>query len=196
MYLLLFIVASVLLLASVFCLIKLHHTLSMVRDKAWEQGGKMAEQAEVNTRLQLQLEGLRRKYLELYRRQFNEIGKYFDGSFARNVDSIPEKASHALLDKLNSMLTEISAKESGQKQLEKRLNADLDNIVYRIRADFPKFTEKDIRFICYLIVGFDSSTISYLMDISKENARVKKARLLEKISNHRGKNELFYRLFV
>ena len=196
MYLLPLIITCVLLLAALFCIVKLHHTLNLVREKEWERCNDIAEQVEINTRLQMQLDGLRRIYLELYRRQFKEIGKYIDGTFAHNVETIPDKASHALLDTLSSILTEITAKESGQTQLEKRINTGLNNIVDKIRTDFPKFTNNDIRFICYLIVGFDSSTISYLMDISKENVRVKKFRILGILSGYKGKNELYYKLLL
>ena len=139
---------------------------------------------------------LRDMYVSLYQKRFYEIGKYYDAASSHRLESIKEKAYHDVISSTQALFEEIASGSEGQKKFEARINADLDDIVSKIRSDFPKLKDDDIRFICYLIVGFDTSTISFLMDISKENVRVKKHRFREKLNGYSGPNETLYRLFA
>lgn len=139
---------------------------------------------------------LRDMYVSLYQKRFYKIGKYYDAASSHRLESIKEKAYHDVISSTQALFEEIASGSEGQKKFEARINADLDDIVSKIRSDFPKLKDDDIRFICYLIVGFDTSTISFLMDISKENVRVKKHRLREKLNGYSGPNETLYRLFA
>lgn len=149
-----------------------------------------------NEREQDKIKDLREMYVALYQKRFSEIGKYYDAASSHRLESIKEKAYHDVISSTQALFEEIASGSEGQKKFEARINADLDDIVSKIRSDFPKLKDDDIRFICYLIVGFDTSTISFLMDISKENVRVKKHRLREKLNGYSGPNETLYRLFA
>lgn len=149
-----------------------------------------------NERERDKIKELRDMYVSLYQKRFYEIGKYYDAASSHRLESIKEKAYHDVISSTQALFEEIASGSEGQKKFEARINADLDDIVSKIRADFPKLKDDDIRFICYLIVGFDTSTISFLMDISKENVRVKKHRLREKLNGYSGPNETLYRLFA
>lgn len=149
-----------------------------------------------NEREQDKIKDLREVYVALYQKRFSEIGKYYDAASSHRLESIKEKAYHDVISSTQALFEEIASGSEGQKKFEARINADLDDIVSKIRSDFPKLKDDDIRFICYLIVGFDTSTISFLMDISKENVRVKKHRLREKLNGYSGPNETLYRLFT
>ncbi len=149
-----------------------------------------------NERERDKIKELRDMYVSLYQKRFSEIGKYYDAASSHRLESIKEKAYHDVISSTQALFEEIASGSEGQKKFEARINADLDDIVSKIRSDFPKLKDDDIRFICYLIVGFDTSTISFLMDISKENVRVKKHRLREKLNGYAGPNETLYRLFA
>lgn len=149
-----------------------------------------------NERERDKIKELRDMYVSLYQKRFYEIGKYYDAALSHRLESIKEKAYHDVISSTQALFEEIASGSEGQKKFEARINADLDDIVSKIRSDFPKLKDDDIRFICYLIVGFDTSTISFLMDISKENVRVKKHRLREKLNGYSGPNETLYRLFA
>lgn len=149
-----------------------------------------------NERERDKIKELRDMYVSLYQKRFYEIGKDYDAASSHRLESIKEKAYHDVISSTQALFEEIASGSEGQKKFEARINADLDDIVSKIRSDFPKLKDDDIRFICYLIVGFDTSTISFLMDISKENVRVKKHRLREKLNGYSGPNETLYRLFA
>lgn len=150
----------------------------------------------LNERERDKIKELRDMYVSLYQKRFYEIGKYYDAASSHRLESIKEKAYHDVISSTQALFEEIASGSEGQKKFEARINADLDDIVSKIRSDFPKLKDDDIRFICYLIVGFDTSTISFLMDISKENVRVKKHHLREKLNGYSGPNETLYRLFT
>lgn len=174
--------------------------LETVRNRANEEkserGKDILDLKSRNEREQDKIKDLREMYVALYQKRFSEIGKYYDAASSHRLESIKEKAYHDVISSTQALFEEIASGSEGQKKFEARINADLDDIVSKIRSDFPKLKDDDIRFICYLIVGFDTSTISFLMDISKENVRVKKHRLREKLNGYSGPNETLYRLFT
>lgn len=174
--------------------------LETVRNRANEEKSErekdILDLKSRNEREQDKIKDLREMYVALYQKRFSEIGKYYDAASSHRLESIKEKAYHDVISSTQALFEEIASGSEGQKKFEARINADLDDIVSKIRSDFPKLNDDDIRFICYLIVGFDTSTISFLMDISKENVRVKKHRLREKLNGYSGPNETLYRLFT
>lgn len=174
--------------------------LETVRNRANEEKSErekdILDLKSRNEREQDKIKDLREVYVALYQKRFSEIGKYYDAASSHRLESIKEKAYHDVISSTQALFEEIASGSEGQKKFEARINADLDDIVSKIRSDFPKLKDDDIRFICYLIVGFDTSTISFLMDISKENVRVKKHRLREKLNGYSGPNETLYRLFT
>lgn len=174
--------------------------LETVRNRANEEKSErekdILDLKSRNEREQDKIKDLREMYVALYQKRFSEIGKYYDAASSHRLESIKEKAYHDVISSTQALFEEIASGSEGQKKFEARINADLDDIVSKIRSDFPKLKDDDIRFICYLIVGFDTSTISFLMDISKENVRVKKHRLREKLNGYPGPNETLYRLFT
>lgn len=164
--------------------------LETVRNRANEEKSErekdILDLKSRNEREQDKIKDLREMYVALYQKRFSEIGKYYDAASSHRLESIKEKAYHDVISSTQALFEEIASGSEGQKKFEARINADLDDIVSKIRSDFPKLKDDDIRFICYLIVGFDTSTISFLMDISKENVRVKKHRLREKLNGYSG----------
>lgn len=174
--------------------------LETVRNRANEEKSErekdILDLKSRNEREQDKIKDLREMYVALYQKRFSEIGKYYDAASSHRLESIKEKAYHDVISSTQALFEESANGSEGQKKFEARINADLDDIVSKIRSDFPKLKDDDIRFICYLIVGFDTSTISFLMDISKENVRVKKHRLREKLNGYSGPNETLYRLFT
>lgn len=174
----------------------LETVMNRAKQEKEERDKNIFDLKSLNEREQDKIKELRDMYVTLYQKRFCEIGKYYDAASSHRLESIKEKAYHDVISSTQTLFGEIASGSEGQKKFEARINADLDDIVSKIRSDFPKLKDEDIRFICYLIVGFDTSTISFLMDISKENVRVKKHRLREKLNGYSGPNETLYRLFT
>ena len=137
---------------------------------------------------------IRRQFATYYQSQFEEIAKNFDlnpGSKGARKDN-----QDAFENRLSQISKEITGNLSGHADFEARLNTDLDDIMVKLRNDFPELKEEDFRHLCYIIVGFDSITRSILLDCSPVNARVRKHRLLRIIYSHKTENSDFYECFI
>lgn len=124
------------------------------------------------------------------------LQKASDAFEAARTGHISERVERNILVSINKVLQEISGGSEGQVKFEQRINHDLYDIVAKIRTYFPNVSDEDIRFICYLIVGFNTSTISFLMDMTKENVRVKKYRIHKKFEKVDGPNGDLYKIFL
>lgn len=125
------------------------------------------------------LSQLRKAYVSLFRKQFEQISKAFDPNNLVNSRDIHERLYKTVDDLLVSL-----SEPSSQKALEEMVDSHISGIITSIRKDFPKLTDDDIRFLCYLIMGFDNTSISVLMNISRENVRVKRHRLRNRIMSY------------
>lgn len=125
------------------------------------------------------LSQLRKSYVSLFRKQFEQISKAFDPNNLVNSRDIHERLYKTVDDLLVSL-----SEPSSQKALEEMVDFHISGIITSIRKDFPKLTDDDIRFLCYLIMGFDNTSISVLMNISRENVRVKRHRLRNRIMSY------------
>ena len=139
---------------------------------------------------------LQKMYAGLYQKQFSEIGKNYDASYLNNPDRTSQKISKQVASEISNILSEISAQSSNHTEFEARINRDADNIIAKIRIDYPRYSDDDIRLICYLVAGFDATTISVLMNITGENARVKKHRIRGRLLRDKGENSELYRLWL
>ena len=62
------------------------------------------------------------------------------------------------------------------------LDDSLDGIMTKLRAAMPYTTEKDFRFIIFLILGFDTKTIARMMDYNVGTVYSKRHTIKSKIS--------------
>lgn len=140
------------------------------------------------------LEDLRRSYAKTYQSQFAEIGRLFD--YYRPEDSVSSTAVRKYKERTDKIIAEICHGDELQGEFEDRINRDLDNIMAKLRNDFPEFKESDFRFLSYVIVGFDATTRAIILDETPVNMRVKKARLLKKIRASQPENLELYNCFL
>lgn len=136
---------------------------------------------------------LQRMYVNLYQKQFMEIGRYYDASYFRGSEKVTQKIVKSIAPRIDDIIAEMTSQSGNQYKFEERINMDADDIVTKIRSDYPRYSEDDIRFICYLIAGFDATTISVLMNITGDNARVKRCRIRHRLLSDSGPNASLYR---
>lgn len=172
--------------------------LEMIAEES-ESMLQLAREDLVDTRSKLdmtksKLLELRRLYARTYQAQFAEIGQMFD--YCRTETSPNRKVIENYKEKITQIVLELHQGEKAQKDFEDRINRDLDNIMLKIRTDFPELKESDFRFLSYVIVGFDATTRAILLDETPNNMRVKKARLLKKIRSSETENSNLYSCFL
>ena len=121
---------------------------------------------------------LKRKYLSLYKIRFEAIGtlcdQYLQASGRTDIESL-------MFRKVETLINEVRNDAANRTAFETMLDNDLDMIMTRLRTEMPKMKELDYSIFSYLIVGFDATTISRLLDMSVNNVYAHKRRIRIKI---------------
>ena len=138
------------------------------------------------------LMGLRAKYVQANKRQYSQMNdlcrQYLESS----------KTSRRGKDKIYAEVKKILAilDEPNQKDLESMLDDNLDGIMTKLRAVLSDTSEKDFRFISFLILGFDTKTIARMMDYNVNTVYTKRYNIKEKISRLDGENKVLFSEFI
>ena len=138
------------------------------------------------------LMGLRAKYVQANKRRYAQLNV-----LCRQYLESPN-ASRNGKDKIYAEVKKILAilDEPNQKELESMLDDNLDGIMSKLRAAIPDTTEKDFRFISFLVLGFDTKTISRMMDYNVNTVYTKRYIIKEKISKLDGENKALFSVFI
>ena len=134
------------------------------------------------------LMGLRAKYVQANKRRYAQLNV-----LCRQYLESPN-ASRNGKDKIYAEVKKILAilDEPNQKELESMLDDNLDGIMTKLRAAIPDATEKDFRFISFLILGFDTKTIARMMDYNVNTVYTKRYNIKEKIARLNDENKALF----
>ena len=138
---------------------------------------------------------LRTSFARMYQSQLKSIGQLLDYDYSNAKQQIEiYKAKYS--ERVESMLNALRNDQRNQKEFEKIINSELDNIMAKLRTDYPTFKEDDFKLLCYAIVGFDSTTCATLLDWPENRVRVYKTRLTQVILNSPTDNIDLYMAFL
>lgn len=121
---------------------------------------------------------LKKKYLDLYKTRFETIGAIYEQC---SLSTGMENAEHLIYEKVQSMVSDFRNEISDTAEFEAMLNADLDDVVSRLRNEVPRIKQVDVSMFCFMAIGFDVTTISHLMNVSMNTIYIRKSRLRQKI---------------
>ncbi len=136
--------------------------------------------------------GLRAKYVQVNKRQYAQLNvlcrQYLESS----------NSARGCKDKIYAEVKKILAilDEPNQKELESMLDDNLDGIMTKLRTVLPDISEKDFRFISFLILGFDTKTIARMMGYNVNTVYTKRYIIKEKISRLDGENKTIFLEFI
>lgn len=121
------------------------------------------------------LETIRSEYLYLFRSNYRQLGELFEANYYAKSDT-------SLSRKVGDILKGIDGNHSGNYQLMQFIEEKLDRPLTHLKEDIPELKEEELWLFCYLVIGYDASLISLLMDINNLNTVYsRKNRLLERI---------------
>lgn len=167
-------IVTAILIIIIICMLINRHFI-----KQKEENEKLLEYAEeikrqLNEAKQNDYPTLKRKYLSLYRSRFETIGslseQYIQAEGRSDIESL-------MFKKVVELIKEVKSDSNNRAKFEAMLDEDLDMIMTHLRKEMPKFSEIDYSIFSYLIVGFDTTTISRLLDISINNIYAHKRRI-------------------
>ena len=124
---------------------------------------------------------LKRKYMALYKSKFETIGTLCE-QYAHSHDLVHAETS--IYKKVVSLVDDFTNDYTNREKFEAMLNADLDNIMSNLRSEMPSLKEKDYVIFSFLVIGFDVTTISNLLNITANTVYIRKCRIRHQIEEH------------
>ena len=77
-----------------------------------------------------------------------------------------------------------------------KVNKEQDNVLLRLREDFPSFSESDFKLIALSIMGFEAKTISLLMNYTVKTVYGKRDRIKRRIASSKVRAKQEYLSFL
>lgn len=164
------------------------HSLRSANELAEKNIQSLSEKLSSAVEKEQVLMGLRSKYVQANKRQYAQLNvlcrQYLESS----------NSSKGGKDKIYTEVKKILAilDEPNQKDLESMLDDNLDGIMTKLRAAIPDATEKDFRFISFLILGFDTITIARMMGYNVNTVYTKRYNIKEMISRLDDENKALF----
>lgn len=121
---------------------------------------------------------LKKRFIALYKSRFETIGNLC-GKYLQ--DRNREDAEKRMYRNVMLMVDDIRNDKVRKVKFESVLDSELDGIMTRFRTEIPKCKEWEVTMFGYLVAGFDSTTISRLMDLSLDQVYSYKRRIIKKI---------------
>ena len=164
------------------------HSLRSANELAEKNIQSLSEKLSSAAEKEQVLMGLRAKYVQANKRRYAQLNV-----LCRQYLESPN-ASRNGKDKIYAEVKKILAilDEPNQKELESMLDDNLDGIMTKLRAAIPDTTEKDFRFISFLILGFDTKTIARMMDYNVNTVYTKRYNIKEKIARLDDENKTLF----
>lgn len=154
---------------------------------------KIEASSEIQT-TEDKLLSLRSSFAKMYQGQFAMIGELYNKEMSLSI--VFDKGRQAYADKVTEIMSEIGDGIEQQKQFEARIDRDLDQIMSKLRSDFPVFSEESFRLLSYCIVGFHTNVIASVMNVDPGTIRTRKSRLRKKILSANSPNQALYEAFL
>jgi hypothetical protein len=121
---------------------------------------------------------LKRKYLTLYSSKFETIGSLLEQYI---ICQGKKNAEHIIYKKVTSLVDEFRHNSEDKKRFESIINEDIDNIMQNLRTEMPRLKEMDYTIFGYMVLGFDSTTISHLLNTTINTIYIRKSRMRQRI---------------
>ena len=124
-------------------------------------------------------EGLEVQLKELVMSRFEFLDQLGRAFYERNNTKAQQEA---IYKQVKNFFTNLASDPSSKNELEMIVNTVNDNIIVKLRTQFPKFRPADIELLCYIYAGFSAQIISVITGDSVSNIYNRKSRLKARIA--------------
>ena len=133
-------------------------------------------------------------FAQMYKNQFAKVG----GLIGTNLELslMLDRGQDLFKQQVSGILEDLSRSQSDYTIWEDRVNTDLDNIIIKLRSDYPELSEDDLRILSFVIVGFEPITIATILNANASTIRSRKRRLKEKVFSKTTPNTPLYEAFI
>ena len=94
-----------------------------------------------------------------------------------------QKQQAEVYKQVKSFMSRLSSDPAAKKEMEEIVDTVNDNIIAKLRAQFPRFKASDIDLLYYIYAGFSAPIISLLTGDSVANVYNRKSQLKSRIAN-------------
>ena len=127
------------------------------------------------------------KELVLSRFEFlDQLGRAF---YERNNTKAQQEV---IYKQVRNFFTNLASNPATKKELEEIVNTVNDNIIVKLRKQFPKFKPADIDLLCYIYAGFSAQIISVIIGDSVSNIYNRKSTLKARIAASDSAEKAFF----
>lgn len=123
---------------------------------------------------------LKKKYISLYKSKFETIGALCE-QYSNSQGLV--NAEVAVYKKVVTLVDEFRNDYQNREKFESMLDSDLDNIMTNLRTEVPKLKEIDYMIFSLIVIGFDVTTISHILEVSMNTIYIRKSRLKQRIED-------------
>ena len=121
---------------------------------------------------------LRKQFASMYKAQY----KMLNDLCAAYLSPVRKSRKDVLYEEAMRQMYFIINDEDSQQRFMSQVNESLDGIIDKLKNDLPNRKEQDFRFLAYVIVGFDATTIASLFGYSVGTVYTKKNRIKREIT--------------
>ena len=146
-----------------------------------EETNKMLQRS--NTVLQADVERLQGSFVGFYQQQLERMGSICE-AYLLSKEDYGRKSLERVYERVEEIVRSINNDEEGYRRFESQVNGYLDHVVEHLKEDLSRkrpLSPRTVRFLCYTAAGFDTKTISVLLDMSLSTIYARRTRLRERI---------------
>ena len=125
---------------------------------------------------------------KLFKEKWIFLSKLCNQFFEKGESEIDK---NILIAEIRSELAKVRSKKN-IRDIEMSVNKYMDNLIKRLRSQFPLMKEEDIVFLTLLAANFSPKAVCLFIDISIHNFYTKKNRLIKKIQDSDAKDRDFF----
>lgn len=140
------------------------------------------------------LSALRSEYAHMYKSQFKYLGDLCETYLLANEK---KDSQRIVYEKVQEMIKNIGSDKTGQRRFERMIDRSLNNIMKHFREEFPNYSEEEYRFVSYIFVGFDATTLCIIFNMPSVAAvYMKKSRIKKTIQESQARYKEEYLIML
>lgn len=98
----------------------------------------------------------------------------------------------AIYKQVKNFFTDLSSSTATKRELEEIVNTVNNNIIMKLREQFPRFKPADMELLCYIYAGLSAQIISVIVNDSVSNIYNRKSRLKARIAASESPDKDFF----
>ncbi|MBR5432429.1 MAG: hypothetical protein IK119_08660 [Bacteroidales bacterium] len=155
-----------------------YHQLDKKKDEDLLRMQELADRIQEQLREKdSEIEALKNEFASTYKTQFETIGSLIEQALGPKSE---QKRQEDLLAAAHKAVEDFTD-PARQQEREEQINLRTDNIMAHLREDFPSLKEQDFQLLSFVIIGFDATIISIILDITPGTFYTRKSRLRGRI---------------